>query len=75
MFAFLKSFLIFQLKIFEYHILKIWTISGGLTTGERSTIQEFPDEDRFRSEQASRNHSLRIPFMVSLFITQDTLHG
>ncbi|XP_023337946.1 uncharacterized protein LOC111708717 isoform X2 [Eurytemora carolleeae] len=42
---------------------KIWTISGGLTTGERSTIQEFPDEDRFRSEQASRNHSLRIPFM------------
>ena len=50
----------------EYFISKIWTLSGGLTSGERSLIQEFPDEDRFRLEQASRNHSLRIPFTVRL---------
>jgi len=42
--------------------LKIWTMGGGTTYKQRTTVQEFQDEEKYRAEVASRNHTLRLPF-------------
>jgi hypothetical protein len=35
---------------------------------ERSLVQEFPDEERFRAEHPSKNHTIPLPFRVRFLL-------